>query len=856
MAPHFVRRPIRAWRLAFAGMLLGLFAFGAVQLRSSQTATVVHANEPPAVAPAAGSMVVGSSYHNDTSPALRDLPPQPIQFGAEKLRHDNVRLPLLHKDAPDPVVQRTFAPAAMPLPMLNFDGIGFPGVGCNCSPPDTNGEVGATQYVQMVNEGYQVFNKITGASVLGPAAITSLWTGFGGACQTGGFGDPVVLYDQLANRWVITEFASATGGFPITDECVVVSQSSDATGAYNRYGFHLGSNFYDYPHLAVWPDAYYMSVNVLSAAGTTYLGPQPFALDRTQMLLGQAATFQSTVAPLGDTVDRMLPADLDGAILPVAGAAETFLGFPGGGSMPLYHFHVDWVTPANSTFTTFANPPAAPFTLLCPGSRTCVPQAGTARLLDGISDRMMFRLAYRRFTDGHEALIGNYSVNAGGVAGIRWFELRNPTAGPVTVFQESTYQPDTTWRWLGSAAMDAGGDLAIGFNAASATINPQIRYAGRLVTDPINTLGQGEAHLIDGSGSQISTNRWGDYSDLTVDPTDDCTFYYTAEYSTVTSGVNWRTRIGSFRFPSCGAITPTATAVANTATRTATSNSPTTTQTAEANTATRTVTTTQTATATSAMHTATTTAIATSATTTTSTPIMTTVAQTATANPATATFMPPTNTATPSATATVCTIQFSDVQDATAYYYQGVYYLACRGVISGYADGTYKPFMDTTRGQMTKIVILAFNVPLVTPPATGTFADVDSSNVFYQLIETAARGIVSGYTCGGVNPQTGTAEPCTAGNRPYFRPSNFVTRSQLAKIVVLGAGWALVTPPTPTFNDVATDNVFYSAIETAACRGSISGYSDGTFRPNTYAFRGQIAKIVYLAAGNATACRP
>ena len=229
------------------------------------------------------------------------------------------------------------------------------------------------------------------------------------------------------------------------------------------------------------------------------------------------------------------------------------------------------------------------------------------------------------------------------------------------------------------------------------------------------------------------------------------------------------------------------------------------------------------------------------------------VTQTATSQPVatqTATTVPSiTSTAVPSETP--CTIQFSDVQDQTAYYYQGVYYLACHGVISGYSDGTYKPFNNTTRAQMAKIVVLAFNIPLVTPPATGTFTDVDSSSVFYQLIETAAaRGIISGYTCGGVNPQTGAAEPCTSGNRPYFRPSNFVTRGQLAKIVVLGAGFPLINPPTATFTDVPRTDVFYQSIETAVCHGIISGYSDNTFRPNNFAFRGQIAKIVYLAVTN------
>ncbi len=247
-----------------------------------------------------------------------------------------------------------------------------------------------------------------------------------------------------------------------------------------------------------------------------------------------------------------------------------------------------------------------------------------------------------------------------------------------------------------------------------------------------------------------------------------------------------------------------------------------------------------------------------SATATAGLPSATTTAG-ATASPtglsgtATVTPLPPSATRTVSATATACPIRFSDVTDPTAYYYQGVYYLACRGVISGYSDGTYKPFNNTTRGQMTKIVTLAFNIALVTPPALNsrTFTDVLPDNVFYQLIETAAaRSIVSGYTCGGSNSQTGAPEPCDSARRPYFRPANFVTRGQLTKIVLGGAGFPLVNPTTPTFLDVPRSDVFYQAIETAVCHGIISGYSDNTFRPNNYAFRGQIAKIVYLAVTN------
>jgi hypothetical protein len=183
--------------------------------------------------------------------------------------------------------------------------------------------------------------------------------------------------------------------------------------------------------------------------------------------------------------------------------------------------------------------------------------------LDGIGDRLMFRLGYRNFGD-HESVVGNYSVSSGSVAGVRWFELRNVTSGPVTKFQESTYQPDSTWRWMGSAAMDGSGNIAIGYSASSGTIFPQIRYAGRLATDALNTLAQGENTLFAGTGSQTGTSsRWGDYSDITVDPVDDCTFWYTNEYYSTTTSFNWRTRIGSFKFPGCGgAPTPTPTPTA------------------------------------------------------------------------------------------------------------------------------------------------------------------------------------------------------------------------------------------------------------------------------------------------------
>jgi len=526
---------------------------------------LTHYRTAPVSAQGPGRVTVGRDYKHDVSPPVRDivparLPPIPEHEQAEPGRVGQ------HQDQPDPVVQDFLAAMAMPSPLLNFDGIPYPGVACNCAPPDTNGEVGQTQYVQMVNQGFQVFNKSTGASVFGPAGISTLWSGFGGVCENNGAGDPVVLYDQIANRWVISQFA---GSSVPTDECIAVSTTSDATGSYYRYAFHLGTDFFDYPKLGVWPDAYYMSMNVFNAAGTSLLGPQPFAFDRAAMIGGSTATFITPGITGGPTEETYLPSDLDGNTMPPAGAPNSFVEWPSGSPLvqKVWHFHVDFATPANSSFTLFSSVPAAGFTQLCPGNSGCIPQKDMffppEDKLDGLGDRLMFRLAYRNFGD-HEAVVGNYTVSSGGVAGIRWFEMRNVTNGPVTMYQESTYQPDSTWRWMGSAAMDGSGDLAIGFSASSSSIFPEIRYAGRLAGDPLNSLAQGEATLLAGTGSQrLTGNRWGDYSDLTVDPVDDCTFWYTNEYYATTDSANWRTRIGSFKFPQCGASAAVATFVSS-----------------------------------------------------------------------------------------------------------------------------------------------------------------------------------------------------------------------------------------------------------------------------------------------------
>lgn len=541
--------------VALAGLFIALLGFGAFSNASAE------ANATPK-AQQFGETTVIHALHSDLSRPLRDQPlAWPPMEAEEHEANLNPKIPLQHQDGPDPVIQSGFwrtliGLPAIPSPILQWDGIPFPGVSCNCAPPDTNGEVGKTQYVQIVNKGLQVFDKLTGTSVFGPVAIGSIWAGFGGACENGGRGDPVVIYDQLADRWVISQFAVPTGASVPQDECIAISQTGDATGAWHRYGFHLTSNFLDYPHLGVWPDGYYMAANIFNTTGTTFLGPQPFVFDRVTMLVGDPAATSQTVGIIGGSSEAsFLPADFDGIIPPPAGDPNHFVAFPQGPSLKykVWAYHVDFASPANSTFTVEANVKAASFTSLCPTTRDCIPQAGTSTKLDELGDRLMFRNAYRRFSDGHESMLNNYTVSANSVAGIRWFELQRTQPGNWGIFQQSTYQPDTTWRWLGSIALDNQGNIALGFSASSAAINPQIRYAGRLATDPLNIL-SGEQHLLDGTGSQNATgSRWGDYSDLTVDPVDDCTFYYTSEYYVTTASFNWRTRIGYFRFAECTA---------------------------------------------------------------------------------------------------------------------------------------------------------------------------------------------------------------------------------------------------------------------------------------------------------------
>ena len=522
------------------------------------------ADAPPAESPVRlgdpeenpGPVTVVVEAKHDLSPPfteIRFLAPRARLPLEEEIMH---RRPLGSINTPDAALQTAMPrlPAAMPLVIDQFDGMTATTSACGCAPPDTNAEVGPHHVLEMANSALQVFSK-TGTSLFGPVDINMIWTGFGGACETENAGDPVVLYDQLSDRWVISQFTDDIAPF---FECLAVSQTGDPTGAWYRYAFQTSaSKFNDYPKLGVWPDGYYMSANLFS--GNNWAGTGVYAFDRTRMLAGQTATMQFFELPPADW-GGALPSDLDGTALPPDGAPNVFVEVVDGSWDPpnwpndelhFHQFHVDWATPANTTFnqTPIQVPVAAFDGLLC-SFNACVPQLGTTNKLDTLSDRLMFRLAYRNFGT-HESLVLNHTVDAAtDRSAIRWYEIRDPRGNPPTIHQQSTFAPDTDHRWMASGAMDSQGNIAFGYNGSSASLRPSIRIGGRLVGDPLNALTQGESTVLTSSSSQTGATRWGDYSDLTVDPIDDCTFWFAGEYSGG-NAFSWRTRIAFFRFAAC-----------------------------------------------------------------------------------------------------------------------------------------------------------------------------------------------------------------------------------------------------------------------------------------------------------------
>ena len=506
---------------------------------------------------------VSTAVQFDVSPPLRSIKPVPIVPGQDRDEFENrptgLEGPLGPQDF-DPLVQSQVGSGEIPAPIVSFNG---PSNISGVQPPDPVGDVGPNHYVAMSNLSFQVFSK-TGTSLLGPALNNTLWAGFGGPCETENSGDPIVLHDQLADRWILTQFTSAG---PTWYNCVAVSTTADPTGSYYRYAFTTGANFPDYPKYGVWPDALYISTREF-AGGSTFAGVGAYAVNRAQLVAGNPAPqVISFLVPPGATAynigDGLLPTDLDGGILPPAGTPNFFLGSMDDGAsygapqdaLTIWKFTADFTTPANSTFVLATTLPITAYDTVpafCSG-RSCVPQPGTTNKVDhlGYRQRPLHRAAYRNY-GSHQSIVTNQSVEASAtMSGIRWWEIRSPNSSPV-VFQDATYAPGTTdgvHRWMGSIAMDRGGNMALGYSVSDGTSTfPGARYTGRLAGDPVNTMPQGEGVIVAGAGSQTSGQRWGDYSSMNIDPVDDCTFWYMTEYYSA-NGTNWQTRIGSFKFP-------------------------------------------------------------------------------------------------------------------------------------------------------------------------------------------------------------------------------------------------------------------------------------------------------------------
>ncbi len=512
------------------------------------------------------TLVVYNEVKHDVSAPLRDLVKgAPLQRSAPPREAEPARmLPLPSgfktPELPDPALQRTAPVGSLvssPQVINNFDGIGQDVFNFSVpdAPPDTNGAVGLTQYVQWINVSFAIFDKTSGSILPNfPVSGNVLWSGFGGACESNNDGDPVVVYDKLNDRWVFGQFAVRApfiGFLQNSLQCIAVSTTADATGTYNRYAFEFQNKFDDYPKMSVWPDAYYATFNMFDPNTLAFLGADACAMDGNAMRKGQPASivcFQQATS-----VASVLPADVDGRTPPPNGSPNFMLYF-GVNSLNLFKFHVDFATPANSTFTGPTTIPVAAFTpLICNNTLQCVQQPqppGDGTLLDSLGDRLMHRLAYRNF-GSHESLVVNHSVSVGSASGVRWYEIQNPNGSPV-VAQQSTFAPDSKFRWMGSLAMDGSGDLALGYSVSGPNTFPSVAIAGQAAADPRNTL-QAEIPVIAGTGAQTGgLTRWGDYSAMQVDPSDDCTFWYTTEYLKTTGAFNWNTRIVSFKFPGAG----------------------------------------------------------------------------------------------------------------------------------------------------------------------------------------------------------------------------------------------------------------------------------------------------------------
>ena len=596
----------------------------AVLLVLAAAALVFLAVSPPAVAqPTARTDPLTPKFSAavafDVSPALRDLPvtKKHVADPSKLLDIRPERGPRAqskgHKSG-DKALQTSsqvtaagISALAIPSPSANFEGLSnqdnFNIFGLRVNPPDPNGEVGPNNYVEIINLVFAVYDK-NGNRLLGPIDTGSLWTGFAVPDCTDPSGDPVVLYDQFDDRWLISQLTirgmnpnGTFNGLPFYN-CVAISQTGDPTGAYFRYAFitsNPGTNstfFPDYPKYGLWRNSYVLTSRDFGSKGE--YGISVYALERGRMLQGDPNArsvhffLDSAVVPLYLIGDGLLPPDVDGHTKPPKDAPAPIVGTQDNDAtygatsdaLNIWELSVKWQANPTASIVLKTQLLVASFDSIFPcgvvpsafagqpTGRDCLPQPGITdggQYLDILSyrQRPTFRLAYRNFGT-YESLVTNQSVEAlPGVAGARWYEIRR-TGGSYSLYQQGTYAPnDGVHRWMGSVAMDKKGDIALGYSVVNGTnVYPGIRYTGRLAGDTLGQMTLGEGTIINGAGVQTTLNsRWGDYTDITVDPTDDCTFWYVNEYYAVSGaplpaplGADtrpWQTRIASFKLPGC-----------------------------------------------------------------------------------------------------------------------------------------------------------------------------------------------------------------------------------------------------------------------------------------------------------------
>src|SRR5437870_80232 len=573
----------------------------AVLLVLAAAALAFLALSPPAAAqPTAHTQPLTPKFSQavafDVSPAIRSLPriARPRTFPPDTIlevrpERGGSEGPEAHRVkgySADRALQLFSPTPTIPAPLLTFEGLSnqdnFNVFGFRVNPPDPNGEVGPNNYVEIINLVFGVYDK-AGNLLAGPIDTGSLWAGFAIPDCTDPSGDPIALYDQLEDRWILSQFTTS-GLFDPTKpfwNCVAISTTGDPTGTYYRYAFETTFNgvfyFPDYPKYGVWTNSYLLTSRDFGP--TTEYGISVYALEKNKMINGEpnarAVHFflDSAVVPISQIGDGLLPADIDGTRRPINGAPAPIIGTQDDGgpygatfdALNIWELNVKWQANPVASITLKTQLPVASFDSIfpcAPGSRDCLPQPGItnpAQYLDILSyrQRPTFRLGYRNFGT-YESLVTNQSVEAlPGVAGARWYEIRR-SGGTYSVYQQGTYAPnDGVHRWMGSVAMDKKGDIALGYSVVNGTnVYPGIRYTGRLSGDTLGQMTLGEGTIINGSGIQRTSNsRWGDYTDMTVDPTDDCTFWYVNEYYTlagqISSTAGWQTRIASFKLPGC-----------------------------------------------------------------------------------------------------------------------------------------------------------------------------------------------------------------------------------------------------------------------------------------------------------------